>query len=239
VRPIPNLKIDSLESGYGDLQVLWGLTFEVKERQIVSLIGSNGSGKTTTLKTIAGIIRPISGTVSLDGESLDRIPEEKIVEKGVVLVPQGREIFPDMTVLENLQLGAYAKRARENYSSNLEQVFALFPPLESKRKEMAGNLSGGQAQMLAIGRGLMSDPKVLMLDEPSAGLSPKLADTIFDSIRKLKEKGLTILLIEQDAGRSLGMSDFAYVLENGRILQSGTGKELLHDDHVRKAYLGM
>jgi branched-chain amino acid transport system ATP-binding protein len=239
VSPIPNLKIDSLESGYGDLQVLWDLSFEVDEGQIVSLLGSNGAGKTTTLKTIAGLIRPFSGTISFDGTRLDRIPTEKIVERGVVYVPQGREIFMDMTVLENLELGSYKRSARKNHLDNLKKVFALFPALDSKRKETAGNLSGGQAQMLAIGRGLMANPKVLMLDEPSAGLSPKLAESIFRSIQSLREEGITILLVEQDAGRSLEMSDFAYVLENGRISKRGVGKELLHDDDVRQAYLGM
>jgi branched-chain amino acid transport system ATP-binding protein len=240
VSHIPNLKISSLESGYGDLQVLWGLSFELSEGQIVSLIGSNGAGKTTTLRTIAGLIRPYSGTISFVEKRLDLISTEQIVECGVIYVPQGREIFPDMSVLENLQLGSYTKRAREKYSDNLEKVFALFPALDLKRKEMAGNLSGGQAQMLAIGRGLMSSPKVLMLDEPSAGLSPMLADTIFRSIQKLREEeGITILLVEQDAGRSLEMSDYAYVLENGRISQGGSGKELLRDNHVRQAYLGM
>jgi branched-chain amino acid transport system ATP-binding protein len=236
---IPNLKIDSVQAGYGDIQVLWDLSFEVGDGQIVSLIGSNGSGKTTTLKTIAGLIRPVSGTISFDGTTLTKIPVERIVEKGVVYVPQGREIFPDMTVLENLQMGSYTKRARQCHSDNLKKVYSLFPAVESKRKEMAGTLSGGQAQMLAIGRGMMANPKLLLLDEPSAGISPKLADSIFDSIQKLRAQGITILLVEQDAGRSLEMSDFGYVLENGRIAESGKAKELLDNAHVRQAYLGM
>ncbi|MDH2899538.1 MAG: ABC transporter ATP-binding protein [archaeon] len=236
---MPNLKIDSVQAGYGDIQVLWDLSFEVGEGQIVSLIGSNGAGKTTTLKSIAGLIRPVSGTISFDGTTLTKIPVERIVEKGVVYVPQGREIFPDMTVLENLQMGSYTKRARQYHSDNLKKVYSLFPALESKRKEMAGTLSGGQAQMLAIGRGMMANPKLLLLDEPSAGISPKLADSIFDSIQKLRAQGITILLVEQDAGRSLEMSDFGYVLENGRIAESGKAKELLDNAHVRQAYLGM
>jgi branched-chain amino acid transport system ATP-binding protein len=239
VSPIPILKVESLQAGYSDLQVLWGLSFEVNQGQIVSLIGSNGAGKTTTLKTIAGLIRPFSGTISFDGVSLHKMPIEQIVESGVVYVPQGREIFPDMTVMENLQLGSYAKRARIHHVDNLRKVFELFPALESKRKEMAGTLSGGQAQMLAIGRGMMANPKMLMLDEPSAGLSPKLAGSIFHSIQSLQKEGITILLVEQDAGKSLEMSDYAYVLENGSVSQSGAGKDLLNNQYVRQAYLGM
>jgi branched-chain amino acid transport system ATP-binding protein len=239
VSPIPKLEINDIQAGYGDLQILWDLSFEVSDGQIVSLIGSNGAGKTTTLKTIAGLIRPVSGTISFDETTLNRIPIERIVEKGVVYVPQGREIFPDMTVLENLQMGSYTRRARQNHSENLKKVYSIFPALEAKHKETAGTLSGGQAQMLAIGRGMMASPKLLMLDEPSAGISPKLADSIFISIQKLRQEGITILLVEQDAGRSLEMSDFAYVLENGRIVQSGKGKELLNNDYVRQAYLGM
>jgi branched-chain amino acid transport system ATP-binding protein len=233
------LVIDSLEAGYEDLQVLWGLSFEVNEGQIVALIGSNGAGKTTTLRTIAGLLRPNSGRIMFDGILLNSLGVERIVETGVVYVPQGREIFPDMTVLENLQMGSYAKHARKYYEENLRKVYNLFPTLEEKHKEMAGTLSGGQAQMLAIGRGMMASPKLLMLDEPSAGISPKVADSIFASIEKLRKEGITILLVEQNAIRSLEMSDYGYVLENGRIAKSGEGKELLNNDYVRKAYLGM
>lgn len=236
---IPKLRIDRVQAGYGDLQVLWDLSFDVEQGTIVSLIGSNGAGKTTTLKTIAGLIRPFSGGIFLDGIALNKIPIEKIVDSGVVYVPQGREIFPDMTVFENLEMGSYPTHSRPLRSENLRRVFSLFPVLEAKRKEAANTLSGGQAQMLAIGRGMMASPKFLMLDEPSAGISPKMADTIFSAIEELRKEGITILLVEQDAGRSLKLSDYAYVLENGRITKDGKGEDLLKDDYVRQAYLGM
>jgi branched-chain amino acid transport system ATP-binding protein len=239
VRLIPNLTIDNLNSGYGDLQVLWNVSLEVKEGQIVSLIGSNGAGKTTTLKTIAGILRPKSGKITFGNDLLNKSSMEKIVESGIVYVPEGRQIFQEMSVQENLQMGAYSRRARRNQSENLKSVYSLFPILQEKEKSSAGTLSGGQAQMLAIARGMMASPKLLMLDEPSAGLSPKMSDRIFEAVKKLREDGITILLVEQDAGRSLKLSDSAFVLENGTISAAGRGEDLLNNEHVRQSYLGM
>ena len=218
--------------------MLEDLSFSVQEGQIVSLIGANGAGKTTLLKTIAGLIRPSSGRITFGDTILNKIPIQKIVESGVVYVPEGRGVFPDMSVSENLEMGAYTKHAREFSSKNLEKVYSLFPALKERRKQLGGTLSGGQSQMLAIGRGLMSNPQVLLLDEPSAGISPIISENIFDSISKLPSEGITVLMVEQDAGRSLRLSDHAHVLENGKITLSGEGKELLDNNHVREAYLG-
>jgi branched-chain amino acid transport system ATP-binding protein len=239
VSRIPNLQVEDLQVGYGDIQVLWGISFSVEDGQIVSLIGSNGAGKTTTLKTIAGLLRPSSGRVMFDGEILSKFPTEKIVESGVVYVPEGRGIFPDMSVHENLLMGSYAKRARSHHREALQKVYSLFPVLRARQKQLGGTLSGGEAQMLAIGRGIMATPKLLMLDEPSAGIAPKVADSIFDAIVRLRNQGLTILIVEQDAGRALKLSDISYVLENGRIMLEGKGKRLLDNDYIKKAYLGL
>ncbi len=203
------------------------------------MIGSNGAGKTTTLKTITGLIKPTSGRILFGDQSLSDMPVEKIVESGVVYVPEGRGIFPDMSVDENLQMGSFPKHARAQLSENLRNVFSLFPKLEARRKQLGGTLSGGEAQMLAIGRGMMSMPKILMLDEPSAGLSPIASENIFVAIEKLREKGITILIVEQDAGRALKLADTAYVVENGRITLEGKGSELFNNQYVRQAYLGM
>lgn len=238
MRVIPNLQIENLSAGYGDLKVLQGLSLKVEEGQIVSLIGSNGSGKTTTLKTIVGLIHSTSGTIVYGDLALNKMSTESIVESGIAYVPGGRGIFPDMSVLENLEMGAYTRRSRSARSKNLEKVYSLFPVLSERKRQFAGTLSGGQAQMLAIGRGLMSRPKLLLLDEPSAGISPILADSIFRAIESLPDQGITILMVEQDAGRSLKMSDYAYVLENGSITASGKGSDLLDNKMVREAYLG-
>ncbi|MGI0078993.1 MAG: ABC transporter ATP-binding protein [Nitrososphaerales archaeon] len=237
--PIPSLQIEKINVGYGDIRVLWDVSFKVDQGQIVSLIGSNGAGKTTTLKTIAGLLKPSSGKILFGDRTLSESPVEKVVESGVVYVPEGRGIFPEMTVEENLEMGSYTKHARENHSKSLKSAFSLFPKLESRRKQLAGTLSGGEAQMLAIGRGMMSSPKILMLDEPSAGISPILADSVFAAIERLREDGITILIVEQDAGRALKLSDTAYVLENGKITLEGRGLEMLHNDYVMQAYLGL
>ncbi len=236
---IPKLQISNLEAGYGDLQVLWNLSLQVADRNIVSLIGSNGAGKTTVLKTIAGMIRPYSGAIVFGETALNIASVQKIVELGVVYVPEGRGLFQDMTVLENLEMGCYSSRARKNRDSNLEKVHGIFPVLKTRGRQSAGTLSGGEAQMLAIGRGLMSSPRLLMLDEPSAGISPIVAESIFKAIEKLREEGLTMLIVEQDAGRSLKICDYAYVLENGATSLEGSGDELLDNNYVRQAYLGM
>lgn len=236
---IPSLQVEKINVGYGDIRVLWDLSFKVDQGQIVSLIGSNGAGKTTTLKTIAGLLRPSSGKILFGDVVLSERSVDKVVESGVVYVPEGRGIFPDMSVEENLEMGSYAKHARRNHSKSLRKVFSLFPKLESRKKQLGGTLSGGEAQMLAIGRGMMSMPKILMLDEPSAGISPIVADSIFGAIEKLREEGITILIVEQDAGRALKLSDAAYVMENGKIKLEGNGSDMLHNEYVKQAYLGM
>lgn len=234
------LQVEKINVGYGQLNVLWNVSFTVESGKIISLIGSNGAGKTTTLKTICGLLRPRSGRILLGDVVLSSKPIEKIVDLGVVYVPEGRGIFPDMTVEENLAMGSYTKRARHGHQKSLQKVFSLFPKLRDRRKQLGGTLSGGEAQMLAIGRGMMAMPRLLMLDEPSAGISPILADGIFRAVESLRdEDGLTILVVEQDAGRALKLSDRAYVLENGRINLEGKGKDMLDNAHVRQAYLGM
>lgn len=239
VRLIPNLQVEKISVRYGDVRVLWDVSFKVEQGKIVSLIGSNGSGKTTVLKTISGLVRPSSGRILFGDKILSSAPIEKIVEIGVAYAPEGRGIFPDMTVAENLAMGSYAKHARKHQKDTLHKVYSLFPILEKRKKQLGGTLSGGEAQMLAIGRAIMSIPKLLMLDEPSAGISPIVADAIFGAIANLKEQGLTILVVEQDAGRALKLSDSSYVLENGNVTLEGKGTEMLKNEYVKKAYLGM
>jgi branched-chain amino acid transport system ATP-binding protein len=235
----PLLKIEKLDVSYGDICVLWDVSFDVPAGTIVSLIGSNGAGKTTTLKTIAGILRPSSGQILFEGRLLHRMTTEKIVDTGIAYVPEGRGIFSDMTVKENLDMGSYPGHARKNHESAIKKVYSIFPILEQRKNQVSGTLSGGESQMLAIGRGLMASPRILMLDEPSAGVAPLIVNAIFDAVEKLRNEGLTILVVEQDAGRALKISDKGYVLENGRVKLSGNGKELLDNIYVRQAYLGM
>jgi len=236
----PLLAVNRVNASYGDIRVLWDVSFEVELGQIVSLIGSNGAGKTTMLKTIAGILRPEPpGQILFAGRALNRMSTEKIVDSGVIYVPEGRGIFPDMSVRENLDMGSFSRHARPRHAEMLEKVYSLFPILRERRNQVAGTLSGGEAQMLAIGRGMMGVPRILMLDEPSAGVAPIVVDTIFKAIDRLKEEGITILIVEQDAGRALKISDNAYVLETGRVKLSGTGAELLDNPYVKQAYLAM
>ena len=236
----PLLEVDNINVFYGDVQVLWDVSFSVEEGKIISLIGSNGAGKTTTLKTVSGIVRPRAGTVTFDGGVLNKMSTTKIVDSGVVYVPEGRGIFPDMSVRENLDMGSYSRRARRQHNQLIKKVYSLFPLLEERSSQRAGTLSGGESQMLAVGRGIMQFPRMLMLDEPSAGVAPIIVDNIFRAIKKLRDEDrLTILLVEQDAGRSLAISDNAYVLENGRMKLSGPGQDLLDNQYVREAYLGM
>ncbi len=236
---IPTLQVDSINVSYGDLQALWNVSFEVDEGQIVSLIGANGAGKTTTLKTITGLLKPNSGKILFGKADFTKLSTNKIVDNGVVYVPEGRGIFREMSVLENLDMGSYSASSRKQHDKSLQRVFSLFPILESRKSQSGGTLSGGESQMLAIGRGLMAVPKVLMLDEPSAGLAPIIVDSIFKTISELREQKTTILLVEQDAGRALRMSDYSYVLETGHIKASGTGEELLKSEYVREAYLAL
>ena len=231
------LKVDNINVYYGAIHAIKGVSFHVDRGEVVTLIGANGAGKSTTLQTISGLLRSRTGSVEFLGENISRLPPHKIVERGLALVPEGRRIFLQMTVQENLEMGAYT-RSGSGVDEDLEKVFAQFPRLKERRRQVAGTLSGGEQQMLAIGRALMSSPKLLMLDEPSMGLAPILVEQIFDIIRRLHENGTTILLVEQNAQMALSVADRAYVMETGSISLSGTGKELAESDQVKKAYLG-
>ena len=233
------LEIKKLNVGYDKVQVLWDVSFNINEREIVSLLGSNGAGKSTTVKTIQGLLKSRSGSIRFMDKDIEGLPAYKIVDAGVSLVPEGREIFPKMSVLENLMLGAYVPRARDLREESLEWVFKLFPKLEERKKQLAGTMSGGEQQMLAIARALMSKPKLLMLDEPSLGLAPVLVLQVFEIIKKLNEEGVTILLVEQNVHHALELSDRGYVLEKGRIILEGKGSELLEHEYVKSAYLGI
>ena len=230
------LKIDNLKVNYGGIEAVKGISFEVEEGSIVTLIGANGAGKSTTLRTIAGLVSAKSGTVTFRGENITGKPANQIVSKGITLVPEGRRVFPDLTVLENLKVGAYLRK--DNLDADIRWVYDLFPRLEERSWQAAGTLSGGEQQMLAVGRALMSRPKLMMMDEPSLGLAPLVVKGIFDIIKEINKQGVTILLIEQNANMALHTANMGYVLETGRITLSGPGKELLKDEAVKKAYLG-
>ena len=233
------LEVNGINVFYGDLQVLWDVTFEVKEKEILVLVGANGAGKTTTLKTISSLLTPRSGTIEFDGIRLDRLPPNKIIEHGIVHVPEGRRLFPEMSVEENLIMGSLHGEAKTKRKETMEYTYSLFPRLKERRKQPAGTLSGGEQQMLAVGRGMMARPRLMMFDEPSLGLAPILVQDIFVLIKKINQEGVTILLVEQNVTQTLEMCHRAYVLENGRNVLEGTGKELMADDHVRSVYLGM
>ena len=232
----PILKISDLKVNYGGIEAVKGISFDVPEGEIVTLIGSNGAGKSSTLRTIAGLVKPAGGTISLQGEDITGKDPTAIVTKGVTLVPEGRRIFPDMTVLENLKIGAYLRK--DDLTDDLNWVFELFPRLKERSWQAGGTLSGGEQQMLAVGRALMSRPRVLMMDEPSLGLAPLVVRDIFGIIQEINKQGVTILLIEQNANMALKIADLAYVLETGNITMSGTGAELLVNEKVKEAYLG-
>ncbi len=230
------LKIDGLKVSYGGIEAVKEISFQVPERQIVTLIGANGAGKSTTLRTIAGLVRPAAGRIHLQGEDITGLSPDRIVSKGITLVPEGRRVFPDLTVLENLKIGAYLRT--DSLDSDLKWVYNLFPRLKERSWQAAGTLSGGEQQMLAVGRALMSRPKIMMMDEPSLGLAPLVVKGIFEIIREINRQGVTILLVEQNANMALKSADMGYVLETGRITLSGPGRELLVNEDVRKAYLG-
>jgi branched-chain amino acid transport system ATP-binding protein len=234
----PLLDVVDLHVSYGAIEAVKGISFSVETGQVVTLIGANGAGKTTTLRTISGLLRPSAGSVTFAGERIDHVPAHEIVERGVAQSPEGRRIFPRMTVMENLELGAFTRSASADVSADLDRVVALFPVLAERRSQAAGTLSGGEQQMLAMGRALMSRPRLLMLDEPSMGLSPIMMQRILSTVRELKEQGTTILLVEQNAQAALTLADQAYVIETGRIALSGPGADLLQNEQVRKAYLG-
>ena len=230
------LKIDGLKVSYGGIEAVKGITFEVPERKIVTLIGANGAGKSTTLRTIAGLVKPAKGRIHLQGEDITGLTPDKIVAKGVTLVPEGRRVFPDLTVLENLKIGAYLRK--DDLSGDLNWVYELFPRLKERSWQAAGTLSGGELQMLAVGRALISRPKIIMMDEPSLGLAPIVVKGIFDIIKEINRMGVTVLLIEQNANMALRIADIGYVLETGKITTTGPGKQLLNDPAIKAAYLG-
>ena len=231
------LKVDNINVYYGAIHAIKGISFEVNEGEIVTLIGANGAGKSTTLQTVSGLLRSRTGSIEFNGENISHVPAHKLVYKGLAQVPEGRRIFLQMSVEENLEMGAFTQK-NAGIDADLESVYEQFPRLRERKKQIAGTLSGGEQQMLAMGRALMSHPKLLMLDEPSMGLAPILVEQIFDIIRQLHKNGTTILLVEQNAQMALSVADRAYMLETGKITLSGTGKELAESDEVRKAYLG-
>ena len=232
------LKIENLHVAYGGIQALRGISLEVPDGKIVTLIGANGAGKSTTLRTITGLVKAQSGSIQWNGEELLGKSIDKIVTSGIAMSPEGRRVFPDMTVLENLKIGAYLRRDKDGIARDLQWVYDLFPRLKEREWQLAGTLSGGEQQMLAVGRALMSRPKLLLLDEPSLGLAPLVVQDIFSIIREINRQGVTVLLIEQNANMALKIADLAYVLETGNITMSGTGAELLADEKVKEAYLG-
>ena len=233
------LEIDGIDVFYGDVQALWDVSLRVESGEVVTIIGANGAGKTTTLRAIAGLMKPRRGKVILDGADVTGLAPNEMVRRGVVLVPEARQLWPAMTVLENLEMGAYARPARRQRAETLRRVFAMFPILEQRAKQKAGTLSGGEQQMCAIGRGLMARPRILLLDEPALGLAPLLVREVFESLKSIREQGVTIVLVEQNVRHALALADRAVVLETGRVTLSGAASELVRDARVRDAYLGL
>jgi branched-chain amino acid transport system ATP-binding protein len=233
------LKVSGIDVFYGDLQVLWDVSFEVRDKEILVLVGANGAGKSTTLKTISGLLKPPKGTIEFDGVRLDQLSPDKVIGQGVVHVPEARRLFREMSVEENLIMGSLSPGAKKKRAQTMEWVYELFPRMKERRKQAAGTLSGGEQQMAAIGRGLMALPKILMFDEPSLGLSPILVQEVFQIAKRINKEGVTVLLVEQNVRQTLTMCDRAYVLENGRVVLEGTGKSLMDNPHVKEAYLGI
>lgn len=232
------LEIRDLEVYYGMIQAIKGISFDVKEGEVIALIGANGAGKTTTLHTITGLLPAKAGTIIFEGQDITKVPGYKIVSKGMAHVPEGRRVFAELSVYQNLKMGAYTRKDKDEIAGNLEMVYKRFPRLKERKNQMAGTLSGGEQQMLAMGRALMSQPKIILMDEPSMGLSPIFVNEIFDIIREVSAAGTTVLLVEQNAKKALSIADRAYVLETGRITLQGDAKELMNDESVKKAYLG-
>lgn len=234
------LQVDGIDVYYGDVQVLRNISLDVSEKELVAVIGANGAGKTTLIKTISSLLKPRSGSIYFQSKRISDLEAHKVVNEGIVQVPEGRLLFPEMTVQENLEMGGFQVRDKETLSARMESVYEMFPILSERRKRLAGTLSGGEQQMLAIGRGMMAAPKLMMFDEPSLGLAPKLVQSTFDLVVRInKELGITILLVEQNVQRSCQISDRAYVIENGEVVLRGSGREMLENEHVRKAYLGL
>ena len=232
------LTVTDLQVYYGVIQAIKGISFSVNQGEVIALIGANGAGKTTTLHTVTGLIQPKAGKIEFEGKDITKMPAHKIVSLGMAHVPEGRRIFQQLTVLDNLKLGAYTRKDKKKIAETLEMVYRRFPRLEERKKQIAGTLSGGEQQMLAMGRALMSEPKIIVMDEPSMGLSPLFVTEIFDIIREISEGGTTVLLVEQNAKKALSIADRAYVLETGKIVLSGNAQDLMNDDSVKKAYLG-
>jgi branched-chain amino acid transport system ATP-binding protein len=233
------LAVEGLRVAYGAVTALWSVSFDVGAGEIVALVGGNGAGKTTTLKTLSGLLRPKAGSVRLDGARIDALPTTEIVARGLVHVPEGRKLFPEMTVRDNLLLGGFPRPARPHQAERLAQVFETFPRLRERARQLAGTLSGGEQQMVAIGRGLMAGPRILMMDEPSLGLAPIMVDEMFRVIEQINRAGVTVLLVEQNTEHALAIAHRGFVLESGRVVLAGTGAELLADTRVREAYLGL
>jgi branched-chain amino acid transport system ATP-binding protein len=233
------LAVKNVSASYGMIQILRDISFQVKEKEIVSIIGPNGAGKTTLVKTIIGLLQPKNGEISFKGENIEKLPPYERVKKGLILIPEGREIFPRMTVEENLKLGAYTNNDKSTVKENKEKVYQIFPVLKKKEKALAQTLSGGEQQMLVICRSLMSNPKLLILDEPSLGLAPIIVEKVLDTVRKINEEGVTILLVEQNIRDSLDIADRGYVLEQGKIILEGKSKELLSNNHIKEVYMGL
>jgi len=233
------LEVNNINAGYERIQVLWDVSLKVDKGELVAIVGANGAGKTTLLKTIAGILRQTSGTISFENRSIEQLPAHSVVARGIALVPEGRRVFPYMTVKENLEMGAYTVKNSETVQENLEWVYDIFPKLKERQKQLAGTFSGGEQQMLVIGRALMSRPRFLMLDEPSLGLQPNIVSNVFESLQKLHSEGVTILLVEQNVRKSLAIAQRGYVLEHGRIVMSGDSETIMKDKGVKKAYLGI
>ncbi|BAS26616.1 ABC transporter ATP-binding protein [Limnochorda pilosa] len=233
------LEVQGIDVFYGQVQALWDVSFRVDEGELVTLVGANGAGKTTTLRALSGLLRPRTGQIRFQGEPIHTLPGHRVTDLGLAHIPEGRQLFPDMTVEENLLTGSYVSRARSARQQSLEHVYQVFPRLQERRRQLAGSLSGGEQQMLAIGRALMSRPRLLMLDEPSLGLAPILVREVFRIVQEIRDQGVTVLLVEQNVNQALTVADRAYVLENGRITLQGPGQELLGDERVRAAYLGI
>jgi branched-chain amino acid transport system ATP-binding protein len=233
------LNVNKIEVFYGDVQVIWEVSFKVDEKELAALIGANGAGKSTTLNTISSVLHPRAGTIEFNGQRIDNIEASQVVDLGISQVPEGRRLFPEMSVQENLELGSYKAEAKPKRKETMEWVFSIFPRLKERRKQMAGTLSGGEQQMVAVGRGMMARPKLLMLDEPSLGLAPLMVREVFNVVTRVNSEGVTVLLVEQNVKHTLSVATRVYVLENGRISMEGKGQDLLNNEHVRKAYLGI
>lgn len=233
------LKLKDVTAGYGSTTILHNVSLEVNEGEVVTIVGGNGAGKSTTLRTISSLIHPVGGSIEFEGENINRTPSHQVVEKGITMVPEARQLFPEMTALENLQMGAFTKQARARYKEKLDEVLGLFPRVAERLSQQAQSLSGGEQQMVAIARGMMACPKLMLFDEPSLGLAPIVVTQVFDVVKQIAASGTTVLIVEQNVFQTLKVADRGYVIENGEIVMGGPAEELIGNDHIRKAYLGI